>query len=157
MKLAENFTLPEFVKSHTATRLGIDNTPDDLAIENLGYLAREVLQPVRDHFVTETRQGKFVLINSGYRCLELNTALGSAKHSQHVKGMAADFEIPLVDNYRVAKWISENLEFDQLILEFYNGDPSSGWVHVSYNPDGGNRNQCLTINAKGTAIGLIKS
>jgi hypothetical protein len=130
MNLSANFSLKELTKSDTATRLGIDNTPDDETIDNLKTLCEKVLQPVRDHF------GKSVTINSGYRSPESNAAVGGSKTSDHCKGMAADIEIAGVANADLAQYIMDNLEYSQLILEFYTqGIPDSGWVHVSYNPD----------------------
>jgi hypothetical protein len=108
----------------------MDNTPGEAEIENLKRLAEKVLQPVRDHY------GKGVKVNSGFRHPEVNAKVGGSKTSDHCKGQAADIEIPGVPNADLAKWISENLEYTQLILEFYTpGIPDSGWVHVSYNPD----------------------
>jgi len=78
--------------------------------------------------------------NSGFRCLELNRAIGSSDRSQHTTGEAVDFEVPGISNREVALWVKENCKFDQLILEFYKeGDPSSGWVHCSYVIEGENR------------------
>jgi len=75
----------------------------------------------------------------------LNEAVGGSSKSQHCKGEAVDIEVPGVANYDIAKWIEDNLEYDQLILEFYTpGIPDSGWVHVSYRDDGENRGQSLT-------------
>jgi hypothetical protein len=151
MKLSENFSLQELIKSQTALRKGINNKPasPDIVV-NLQTLCEKVLQPVRDHF------GKPVTVNSGYRCPKLNKAIGSSSKSQHTKGLAADIEIPGVSNKELAEYIESNLPFDQLILEFYNGvDPSSGWVHVSYVDDTNNRKQTLTINSNGTFPGLI--
>ena len=126
MKLSNNFSLAELVKSQTAVRKGINNEPGTAEIENLIHLAKNILQPVREHF------GKPVIISSGYRSPELCEAIGSSAKSQHAKGEAADFEIGGVDNKELATWISKNTEFDQLILEFYDGvDPNSGWVHCS--------------------------
>ena len=126
MKLSNNFTLAELVKSQTAIRKNIRNEPGTAEINNLIHLAETVLQPVRDHF------GKPVAISSGYRSPELCEAIGSSSKSQHAKGEAADFEINGVDNKELATWITKNCEFDQLILEFYDGiDPNSGWVHCS--------------------------
>ena len=126
MKLSANFSLAEMTKSQTALRKGINNEPSTEHVENLIHLAETVLQPVREHF------GKPVAISSGYRSPELCEAIGSSSKSQHAKGEAADFEIPGVDNKKLATWISKNTEFDQLILEFYDGvDPNSGWVHCS--------------------------
>ena len=126
MQLSNNFTLKELTKSQTATRKGIHNEPSTEHVENLIHLAKNILQPVREHF------GKPVIISSGYRSPELCEAIGSSAKSQHAKGEAADFEIPGVDNKELATWITKNCDFDQLILEFYDGvDPNSGWVHCS--------------------------
>jgi len=138
MKLTQNFSLEEMCKSETGLRLGLDNEPNDEQLANLVALCECVLQPVRDHF------GKGVKVNSGLRTLAVNRAIGSKDTSDHVKGMAADIEIPSVPNAELAQWIADNLEFRQVILEFYTpGIPDSGWVHVSYNP-GDNKKQTLT-------------
>ena len=130
MNLSANFTLKELTKSDTATRLGLDNTPDEATIENLKLLCQEVLQPIREHF------GKSVTVNSGYRSPESNAAVGGSKTSDHCKGQAADIEIDGIPNPELAKWIMDNLDYTQLILEFYTqGQPNSGWVHVSYDPN----------------------
>lgn len=149
IRISRNFSLLELTKSSTATRLGIDNTPSQEVIDNLEFLALRILQHVRDHY------GRAVTINSGFRCLDLNRKLGSGDRSQHVTGNAADMEISGVDNYELACWIRDNLEFDQLILEFYTGEPSSGWVHVSLKPLN-NRMECLTVTKQTTRRGLIK-
>jgi hypothetical protein len=129
MNLTPNFSLHELTKSETALRLDLDNTPDDEATENLRLLCEKVLQPVRDHF------GKGVKVNSAYRSPESNAAVGGSQTSDHCKGMAADIEIPGVANADLAQWIMDNLDYTQLILEFYTpGIPDSGWVHVSYDP-----------------------
>jgi len=129
MNLSANFSLHELTKSETALRMGFDNTPDDEATENLRLLCEKVLQPVRDHF------GKGVKVNSAYRSPESNAAVGGSKTSDHCKGMAADIEIPGVANAELAQWIMDNLDYTQLILEFYTpGIPDSGWVHVSFDP-----------------------
>ena len=137
MKLSANFSVSELTRSQTATRKGIDNSPNDEQLANLRALCENVLQPIRDHF------GKPVRISSGLRVPELNTAIGGSTTSDHCKGMAADIEIPGVDNKELAEWIGENLEFRQLILEYYDGTPDSGWGHVSYNHDD-NKQQVLT-------------
>jgi hypothetical protein len=129
MNLTANFSLHELTKSETALRLDLDNTPDEQATENLRLLCEKVLQPVRDHY------GKGVKVNSAYRSPESNAAVGGSKTSDHCKGMAADIEIPGVANADLAQWIMDNLDYTQLILEFYTpGIPDSGWVHVSYDP-----------------------
>ena len=75
-----------------------------------------------------------VIISSGFRCVELNIKIGSGIKSQHVQGQAADIEVLGVSNLELSDWIHTNLEYDQLILEFYNEKegPHSGWVHVSF-------------------------
>ena len=129
-QLSTNFSLHELSKSETALRMGFDNTPDDEATENLRLLCEMVLQPVRDHY------GKGVKVNSAYRSPESNAAVGGSKTSDHCKGMAADIEIPGVANADLAQFIMDNLNYTQLILEFYTpGIPDSGWVHVSYDPN----------------------
>lgn len=129
MNLSANFNLKEMTKSDTATRLGLDNTPGEVEIENLRLLCEKVLQPVRDHF------GKSVTVNSGYRSPESNAAVNGSKTSDHCKGQAADIEIPGVPNAELAQWIMDNCDYTQLILEFYTqGIPDSGWVHVSFDP-----------------------
>ena len=127
MKLSTNFSLNELTKSQTAERKGIDNTPSAEHQENLTSLCTHVLQPVRDHF------GQVVSVSSGYRSPELCTAIGSKITSHHAKGEAADFEIFGVSNKELADWIHYNVNYDQLILEYWKeSDPNSGWVHCSY-------------------------
>lgn len=129
MNLTKNFTLSEMVKSDTALRHDMDNTPGEAEIENLKRLCEQVLQPVRDHFKTGVK------VNSGFRHPEVNAKVGGSKTSDHCKGQAADIEIPGIPNADLAVWIMENLTYTQLILEFYTpGVPDSGWVHVSYDP-----------------------
>ncbi len=143
MMLSTNFSLEEFTKSSTAVRLGIDNSlPSELldtATNTIGKLA----QPVRDYFNVPVR------INSGYRCFKLNTAIGGSKSSQHCKAEAIDTEIVGVDNYELACWIYDNLEYDQLILEYYKiGSPASGWVHASVKLGGDNRGDVFTYTTE---------
>jgi zinc D-Ala-D-Ala carboxypeptidase len=127
MKLSEHFSLREMTRSQTAKRLDIDNTPDAVVIENLRALCVYVLEPVRNHFAVPFSP------SSGYRSPQLNKAIGSSSKSQHIKGYAADFEIPGVSNHDAAKWIVGNCSYDQLILEFHDKeDPNSGWVHCSF-------------------------
>lgn len=141
MKLSNNFSLAEMIKSQTAIRRGIDNSPaNDEHLDNLKFLAENVLQPVRDHFGP-------TVINSGYRSPDLNEAVGGSSSSQHCKGQAADIEVPGTPTSELAEWIESNLEFDQLILEGYTkGITNSGWVHVSVRSDGQNRKQTLTAD-----------
>ncbi len=137
MKLSNNFSLNELTRSQTAERKGIDNTPSAEHQENLKSLCTNVLQPIRDHF------SRVVTISSGYRSPELCVAIGSKTTSQHAKGEAADFEIFGVSNKELADWIHYNVQYEQLILEYWKeSDPNSGWVHCSYS-QGKNRRQYL--------------
>jgi len=135
MKLSLNFSLKELTASQTADRKGIDNTPTEEHIENLKLLCENILQPVRTEWGV-------VSVSSGYRSPELCVAIGSSERSQHARGQAADFECHRVDNKMLFEWVTNELDYDQAILEFYNGTPDSGWIHVSYNKDG-NRKQKL--------------
>jgi zinc D-Ala-D-Ala carboxypeptidase len=138
MNLTENITLKELTKSETATRFGISNEPTPEIIENLTQLAKNILQPVRDNF------GKPLIITSGYRSPEVCLKVGSTTTSQHTKGQAADFEISGIPNKDLSDWIYFNLDFDQLILEFWKPEePNSGWVHCSYRSDIIGRKQYL--------------
>ncbi len=149
MQLSEHFNLKEFTKSETAIRKRIDNTPNAEHAQNLKNVCEKILEPVRRHF------GKPVRINSGYRGPALNAAVGGSSKSQHCNGEAIDFEIDGLPNPELAKWVSENCEFDQIILEFYDPKegPNSGWVHASYTSKGPNRKQKLTaVTEKGKTV-----
>jgi putative chitinase len=149
MKLSEHFTLEEMIVSPTAKKLGLSNNPTVQHIENMKYCCENILEPVRTHF------GKPVQINSSYRSPLVNKAVGGSSTSQHVNGQAIDFEIVGVDNRIVADWIADNLQFDQVILEFYTkGDKNSGWVHASIKKGGGNRKMRM-IATKSKAGGTV--
>lgn len=148
MNLSNDFELWEFERSQTAARMGIQNKAGPDEIDNLITLCTEVLQPVRDEI------GR-ININSGFRCLRLNRALGSSDRSHHVRGMAADIESFDISNLELARHIRDSgLRFTQLILECYReGDPRSGWVHVSYDPED-LRMEVLTYTKKQYLVGL---
>ena len=140
MKLSKNLTLSECLRSQTAKRLGINNEPhEDWVVENLKAVAEHVFQPCRDHF------GVPIYVSSGYRCPELNRAIGGAKRSQHMEGRALDLDADVFGrctNAEIFEWIRENVTFDQLVWEF-GDDDNPNWVHVSYVHDGVNRKRCL--------------
>lgn len=126
MNLSEHFTLRELIRSETADRMGIDNVPTQTEIIRLEHICDNILEPVREQF------GAF-RPNSGFRCLELNRAIGSKDNSQHIKGEAVDFEIPGIPNRHLFEWCVDNLDFDQCLGEFLKpGDPQAGWIHCSY-------------------------
>ena len=142
MNLTANFSLSEMVKSETALRHDMDNTPGEAEIASLRLLCEKILQPVREHY------GKGVKVNSGFRHPEVNAKVGGSKTSDHCKGQAADIEIPGVANADLAAHIVDTYKFTQVILEFYTpGVPDSGWVHVSYDP-ANLKNQVLTATKK---------
>lgn len=128
-------SLKELLFSETATRLNINNEPTDQVLINLQTLIYKVIEPIVNHFGD-------IKITSGYRSPALCKAIGSSITSQHTKGEAVDFIIPNISNQEASLWIVKNLEFDQCILEFWNPETNSGWVHVSYNK-AGNRKMYL--------------
>lgn len=120
MQLGKHFTLEEFTQSQTAMRKGIDNTPTPLAVANLEALVLNILDPLRD------RLGKPITISSGYRCPQLNKAVGGARNSQHLTGEAADINCPAIGTAKLFEYLRySELPFDQLIFE-------GTWVHVSF-------------------------
>ena len=124
--------------SITATRRGIDNTPDDEQLSNMELVADEVFEPLRDWV------GGPIKINSFFRCPELNTAIGGSSKSQHCQGQAIDLDDTFgkATNAEMYHWIKEHLDFDQMIWEF-GDDDNPDWVHVSYVSETENRNRCL--------------
>lgn len=135
MNLTKNFYLDEMLASQSAVRLGFDEqfSPDQTIIDNLRALCENVLQPLRDGLQ------RAILTSSGYRCPRVNQAIGGAKTSQHLFGMAADINVGHLTTEQLYQRIKNSgLVFDQLIQEF------DRWVHVSYNPNiAANRRQCL--------------
>ena len=131
------FTFDELIHSDTADRLGIDNTPTSEAVSNINDLVTNVLDNLRDGW------GRPIIVTSGYRCNELNVAVGGTCNSQHLKGQAADIVSDDFDAFRgfVRRWCKDN-EFDQCIFE-HSGN--SEWIHISY-VEGRNRRQVLDLN-----------
>ena len=128
MKLSKNFSLSEFTKSNTATRLGLDNNPTAEHIHNLVWLCENILQPLRDEL------GVPIRITSGYRGYDLNQAIGGSSSSDHCKGAAADIELWVngsEDNAKLYHLIKNmDLPFKQLIWEFGDEDQPN-WIHVA--------------------------
>lgn len=137
-RISRNFTLEELRDSATAKRLGIVNAPGVDEVCALCALVHHVLQPLRD------AMGEPIKIGSGYRCPQLNRAVGGVSNSQHVKGEAADLCIDgdKVKGKKWFDWIKAHCDFDQLIWE--HNAKGSYWVHVSYRPDGKNRKQVIS-------------
>lgn len=140
-RLSKHFMLREM----TTTSSGLANQPaSPQVLANMRTLCEQILEKVRAHY------GRPVIIHSGYRSPAVNKAVGGSPTSQHVKGEAVDFHVSGHSVYEVATWISETLDYDQLILEnFLPGLPTSGWVHCSFAIN--NRGQDLT-KFKGSKI-----
>lgn len=126
------FTLQEMSRSYMANELGIDNRIPEEYEANVIALIQNVLDPIREAW------GAPITVSSGYRCPELNKAVGGSKTSQHMLGMAADLDIGMcVDNRKLFQFIQTlDIDFDQLIDE-----RKYRWIHISYNPNGKNRRQ----------------
>ena len=144
MKLSKNLSLKEVVKSNTAIRRGIDNTPNKEQLKNLELIADNIFQPLRDELGV-------IYVSSGFRCKDLNIALGGSRSSQHCKGEALDLDNDgkngAASNTEIFNYIKNNLVFDQLIWEF--GDNKKpNWVHVSYTNKEPNRMQILKAYKK---------
>ncbi len=142
MRLTKNFTLEELIFSETAARKGIENAPTEEALNNLQKLA-EGLQDVRDLL------DKPILISSGYRCLELNTLLGSKPTSAHVRGLAADFICPSYGSVEevMEAIVNSDIQYDQVILEF------GRWIHLAFADEGYEpRRNNLVIDKNGVRL-----
>ena len=140
IQLSPHFKLSEFENSSTARSRGINNKVPENLIPSLRTLFTEVLEPLRA-IVNEP-----IIISSGYRCPQLNAAVGGSKTSQHMKGEACD--IHLSDTKKLRKWFSHLMEgqFDQLIMERSTPTSTHYWIHVSCNPDlSRNRHQVLYL------------
>lgn len=134
MNLSAHFTLDELTASDTAARRGIDNTPTPQIVDNLRRVAA-TLEAIR------ALQDRPIVVTSGYRCPELNRAVGGASNSAHMQGLAADINMPPLTPFEFGQLIiGAGIEFDQLIHEF------GRWVHVGLAPSGVvPRRQVLTI------------
>lgn len=147
MNLSKHFTLEELTASQIASRHGFNNTPSNVEINNLSRLC-QLLEQVRELF------NKPMTITSGYRSKQVNDAVGSKDTSQHRIGCAADFKIlGYTNRHIVEKCINANLPYDQIILEFDDGN-GCGWVHISVSDTESKppRNQALIIDRSGTRI-----
>jgi len=136
--ISKHISYREGVYSTTATRRGIDNTPNNEQLNNMELIAEEVFEPLR------VWVGGPIKINSFFRSSELNKAIGGSGKSQHCKGQAIDIDDTFhkATNAEMYHWIKDNLDFDQMIWEF-GDDDNPDWVHVSYVSPEENRNRCL--------------
>jgi len=137
-RISKNISYKEATRSITAIRLGLENKPSDYELTNMQVLAEKVFQPLRKWV------GKPIKINSFFRSVELNKAIGGSSRSQHCEGRAIDIDDTYghATNAEMFDWIKENLDFDQMIWEF-GDDENPDWVHVSYVSEDSNRKRCL--------------
>jgi len=138
MKISDHISFKEAIRSNTAKRLNIDNSPNSYQISNMVGTAVKIFEPLREWV------GGPVKINSFFRCEKLNRAIGGSKRSQHMEGRAMDIDDTFghKTNAEMFHFIKHNLNFDQLIWEFGN-EENPDWIHVSYVSDDENRGRCL--------------
>lgn len=146
MQLTKHFTLQEMTASETAARRSFDNTPNATEVANLVRVA-ELLEEVR------ALLGKPIMVNSAFRSKQVNDAVGSRDTSQHRLGCAADIRIPGMNPDEVCRAIiASDIQFDQLIREFWDKDRGGGWTHISVpnTKEMTPRRQALIIDKDGT-------
>ena len=137
-KISKHVSYKEGVKSNTATRLGIDNTPTAYQLSNMGILCDYIFEPLRKWV------GGPIKINSFFRCEDLNRAIGGSSRSQHCEGRAIDLDDTFghKTNAEMFQYIKDNLSFDQIIWEF-GDDTNPDWVHVSFISESDNRGRVM--------------
>ena len=136
--ISKHISEKEATKSITALRLGIDNTPNGVTISNMKLLAEKVFEPLREWV------GGPIKINSFYRSIALNEAIGGSSRSQHCQGRAIDIDdiYGHKTNKEMFEYVKENLDFEQMIYEF-GSETNPDWVHISYVSQDKNRNKIL--------------
>ena len=137
-RISKHVSYKEGVRSNTATRLNLDNTPGSYELSNMGILTDNIFEPLRKWV------GGPIKINSFFRCENLNKAIGGSSRSQHCEGRAIDLDDTFghKTNAEMFQYIKENLNYDQIIWEF-GDDTNPDWVHVSYVSDNENRGRAL--------------
>jgi len=122
------------IKELTNTNKNLPNVPDKVAEANLIQLVENVLDPLRSLY------GKPIKVNSGYRSKLVNAAVGGAKNSDHLFGLAADITAgSKAENKKLFELIKANFEFKQLIDE-----KNYQWIHISFDVKN-NKKQILVI------------
>jgi uncharacterized protein YcbK (DUF882 family) len=143
MKISKYVTFNEATKSQTATRLGIDNTPNEEQLEAMKHVAVNVFDKVREYVNGPLAVGSF------FRCPALNAAIGgSSKTSQHMAGEAIDIDCDQFgfgNNNEVFDFIRKNLDYDQIIGEYPRADGKFEWVHVSLKKNGNRKQQLVKL------------
>ena len=136
--ISNHISYKEATYSRTATRLDIENKPNEKQMQSMCLIADEVFEPLRMYV------GGPIKINSFFRAPKLNKAIGGSTKSQHCHGQAIDLDDTYgrATNAEMYNFIKEHLDFDQMIWEF-GDDDNPDWVHVSYVSSDKNRNRCL--------------
>jgi len=136
--ISNHISYKEATYSRTATRLDIENKPNEKQMQSMCLIADEVFEPLRMYV------GGPIKINSFYRSPELNKAIGGSTKSQHCHGQAIDLDDTYgrATNAEMYNFIKEHLDFDQMIWEF-GDDDNPDWVHISYVSPEENRKRCL--------------
>lgn len=141
-KITEHFTYGEVIKSKVAEASGMNNDVPQELLPKIKLVAENILEKVRAHF------NKPVIVTSWYRCPALNQRISSNPNSQHTKGEAVDFVVQDTQNMKVAEYIRDNLDFDQLILEY-------SWIHCSYIAEGNRKDILHTNDGREYKKGLV--
>ncbi len=139
-KLSINFFLNEFTISQEAERHGYKNESNEKHTENLRLLCVNVLQPLREIINMP------IFINSGFRCFDVNVAVGGRFNSQHLEGKAADFVVHSMNLADVFNIVLQKLSFDQLIYEF------GKWIHVSWNGELNRKDVMISKKVHGKTV-----
>ena len=137
-RISKHITYKEGIRSNTALRRGIDNTPGDYELSNMNNIAVNLFEPLREWV------GGPIKITSFFRCEELNKAIGGSSRSQHCQGRAMDLDDTFghKTNAEKFKYIKSNLSYDQLIWEF-GDDENPDWIHVSFVSEMENRGRSM--------------
>jgi hypothetical protein len=146
MNISKHITLTEATKSVTATRLGINNTPNEATVETMKLTAEKVFEPLREILGA-------IRVTSFYRCPDLNRAIGGSKSSQHCKGEAIDMEALNTSNFQIFEEACKLPDFDQIIWEF-GTKQEPDWIHISYAKTG-NRKQILRATKIGNRTAYV--
>jgi hypothetical protein len=136
--ISKHISYKEATRSLTAIRLGLENKPNEYELSNMIGVAENIFEPLRE-WVNDP-----IKVNSFFRSIELNKAIGGSSRSQHCEGRAIDIDDTYghATNAEMFHWIKENLNFDQMIWEF-GDDENPDWVHISWVSEDQNRNRCL--------------